>query len=182
MNLPLPAAGAPPAGQLVFHSYRLIVTSSPPTGAVAPNASVATADPVGAAVPPAVGERTAVPVPAAPTVPDAAGLGVAVLVVPVVANGVPTPGDVVPGVPTGLPIGTTVVLGGGRVAVACARAIAATVAETRACTVPSTFTGAAVSPPHPASSAPTSAAAPIFPSIRMRPRTLTSVCYNRRPA
>jgi len=157
----------------VFHSYRLTVTSSPPTGAVAPNASVITADPadpVGAAVPLTVGERTAVGVPAGPPVPDAATPGVVVPlpVVPAVANGVPTPGVFVVGGPPAVPIGTTVVAGG-RVGVTCARAIAATVAETRACTVPSTFTGAAVSPPHPASSAPTSATAPICLSIRMKP-------------
>jgi hypothetical protein len=126
---------------------------------------------------PAVGERNGVAVPTGPDgVPGATRVGVIAVVVPA---GVPAPGD---GEPIGLPIGTTVVPAGGRVAVGCERAIAATVADTRACTVPSTFTGAAASPPQPATSAAERSATPICLPARMsmKPRTLTGICYNRR--
>jgi hypothetical protein len=107
-----------------------------PAGVTVPAAAVPAA-PVGSAVvvPPGVLVRSGVPVPTGVADPNAAG--------------VPAPGGepdaVAAGVP-GVPSGITVVEAGGRVAVGCARSAAPTVAETRACTVPSTFTGAADSP------------------------------------
>ena len=136
----------------------MIVAENPPKRANAPSASggagveaavPAASVPRTVAVPPGVVVRSAVPVPEA--VPLAGGVPVdpGVAGVPVDPAAAET---VAPGVP-GVPSAVTVVAGGGRVAVGCARAAAPTVAETRACTVPSTFTGAAV-PPHAATAIP----------------------------
>jgi hypothetical protein len=107
------------------------VAAAVPAGVTVPAAPVASA----VVVPPGVLVRSGVPVPAAVAEPNAPG-------VPVPAGEMDA---VAPGVP-GVPSGITVVEAGGRVAVGCARCAAPTVAETRACTVPSTFTGAADSP------------------------------------
>ena len=131
-----------------------MVAEKAPNRANTPNASggagVDTGPPAGVAVP----ARAVPPVRVAETVVVPPGV--------LVRSGVPVPvaGDAVePGVPVppgvpdtvaaavpGVPSGNTVVPGGGRVDVGCARCAAPTVAETRACTVASTFTGAAVSP------------------------------------
>ena len=102
-----------------------------PAGVTVPVALVAGA----VVVPPGVLVRRGVPVPAAVAEPS--------------APGVPAPAGERNAVALGAPgvlSGITVVEAGGRVAVGCARCAAPTVAETRACTVPSTFTGAADSP------------------------------------
>jgi hypothetical protein len=150
-----PAAARPlPDAHVCPQSYRATDTPRLPNRANVPSVS----GPIGvaAAVLPTVGvPAEGVPVPAGrvpvtvpPGVPVPSGEGVPVPPGVAVRAGEADPAGL--GLPLGLPLGlgvspipVTVVLSGERVAVPCALVAAATVAETRAWTVPSTFTGAA---------------------------------------